>query len=89
MRVLCILLTLYWFVMFARILSSWFPAPRSPTGRRSIEILHDLTEPVLRPLRGLIPPLRLGVVGLDLSPIIVFIALGIIAGALGCGIGFF
>lgn len=74
--------------MFARILSSWFPAPRSSVGRRLLEVLHDLTEPVLRPLRGLIPPLRIGMVGLDLSPIIVFIALGILTRALGCRFGF-
>lgn len=88
MRIVCILLTLYWFVLFARILSSWFPNPRSPAGRRVVEILHDLTEPVLRPLRNLLPPLRMGMVGLDLSPIIVFIALGVITRALGCSFGF-
>lgn len=88
MRIVCILLTLYWFVLFARIISTWFPAPRSPMGRRLVEVLHDLTEPVLRPLRGLIPPLRMGMMGLDLSPIIVFIALGVITRALGCSFGF-
>lgn len=88
MGIVCILLTLYWFVLFARIISTWFPAPRSPVGRRVIEVLHDLTEPVLRPLRGLMPPLRMGMMGLDLSPIIVFIALGIITRAIGCSFGF-
>lgn len=88
MIIVCILLTVYWFVLFARIISSWFPPPRSQAGRSVIELIHDLTEPVLRPLRGLLPPLRLGMVGLDLSPIIVFIALGIITRALGCSFGF-
>ncbi|HUG88273.1 MAG TPA: YggT family protein [Actinomycetota bacterium] len=90
MAVVCILLTIYWFVLFARIISTFFPPPRSPVGRTIVEILYDLTEPVLRPLRNLMPPLRVGMVGLDLSPIIVFIALGVLRSALGCrGVAFF
>lgn len=76
--VLCILLQVYVFVLLARILSSWFPAPRSEAGRTVVGILHTLTEPVLRPLRNLIPPVRMGMAALDLSPIIVFIALSLI-----------
>lgn len=87
-EIICVLLTIYWFVLFARILTSWFPPPRSPAGRRVVELVHDVTEPVLRPLRGLIPPLRMGAVGFDLSPIIVFIALGILQSAMGCSFGF-
>jgi len=87
-RIVCLLLTLYWFVLFARIISTWFPAPRSPMGRRVIEVLHDLTEPILSPLRRLIPPVRMGMAALDLSPIIVFIALGVITRAVGCSFGF-
>jgi YggT family protein len=48
---------------------------RGPSGTamvRTYGILYDLTEPVLRPVRRLIPPLRIGVAALDLSPIIVF-----------------
>lgn len=88
MIIVCALLTIYWFVLFARILSSWFPPPRTGMGRRFWELLHDLTEPVLRPLRSVLPPLRMGMVGMDLSPIVVFIALGVLARALGCSIGF-
>lgn len=88
MTIVCVLLTLYWFVLFARILSSWFPPPQTGLGRRAWELLHDLTEPVLRPLRNMLPPMRMGMVGLDLSPIIVFIALGVLTRALGCSFGF-
>lgn len=78
MRVVCVLLILFWIVLIVRILSSWFPPPRSPGARRAYELLYTITEPVLRPLRGMLPPLRLGAVALDLSPIIVFIAIGIL-----------
>jgi YggT family protein len=47
-------------------------------------VIFDLTEPVLRLVRGLLPPIRMGTMGLDLSPIVVFIALGLIQSVL-CG----
>ncbi|HZA27403.1 MAG TPA: YggT family protein [Actinomycetota bacterium] len=86
-RIVCILLTLYWFVLFVRILMSWFPAPRSGAGQRFFEIVYDITEPVLKLVRGLLPPIRMGAMGMDLSPIIVFVAIGILQAALGCSFG--
>ena len=85
-EIVCILLFVYWLVLLARILMSWFPPPRSPAGRRLVELIHDLTEPVMRPLRGLIPPVRMGMMAMDLSPIIVFIALAVLRRAIGCSI---
>ena len=87
--VFCILLTAYFVILFARILSSWFPPPRSPAGRTILGILHDLTDPVLRPLRNLIPPVRMGMAALDLSPIILFIGLMVLGQAIGCRVGIF
>jgi YggT family protein len=86
-RIVCILLTLYWFVLFIRILMSWFPGPRSGAGRVFFELVHDVTEPVLRLVRGLLPPIRMGGMGMDLSPIIVFVAISILRTALNCSIG--
>jgi YggT family protein len=43
---------------------------------------RSVTEPVLRPLRAILPPVRLGGVGLDLSPLVLLIALGILAAAI-------
>jgi YggT family protein len=86
-RIVCIVLTLYWFVLFIRILMSWFPGPRSGAGRTFFELVHDVTEPVLRLVRGLLPPIRMGGMGMDLSPIIVFVAIGVLQAALGCSFG--
>ena len=85
MRLICILLTVYWVILFARIILSWISPPMSGIGRTLYDIVHDLTEPVLKLVRGLLPPIRMGTVGLDLSPIIVFIALAVIRRALNCG----
>lgn len=78
MYYVCLLLTIYWVILLVRILLSWFPLPSSGPVRTVFEIVYNLTEPVLRPLRGLLPPLRLGAVGLDLSPIIVFVVIQVL-----------
>ena len=85
LRIICILLTLYWILLFARIILSWIPPPMGGLGRTLYDLVHDLTEPVLGLVRGLLPPIRMGAVGLDLSPIIVFIALSLIRRGIGCG----
>jgi len=70
------ILTLYMFVMIAMIIMSWLKVlnianPRNPIVAQIDQILYALTEPVLRPIRNILP--RTGM--LDLSPIIVFIAI--------------
>jgi YggT family protein len=72
-RVFCDLLLLYNFILFIRVLSSWFPRPSSGALRVVWNVLHALTDPILRPLRGLIPPVRAGAMGLDLSPMLAFV----------------
>jgi YggT family protein len=37
-----------------------------------------LVEPVVKPLRGIVPPIQLGGAGLDLSPIILFVVIGVL-----------
>lgn len=86
MGLLCTLISIYLLVMFARIIMSWF-APTPGTGyARVYEFFYSVTEPVLGPVRAMLPPVRLGggAVGLDLSPIVVFIAGSLILTALGC-----
>ncbi|TMK86394.1 MAG: YggT family protein [Actinobacteria bacterium] len=78
MVIICILLWAYWVIMLLRILSSWFPAPGQGPLRQLMEVVYSVTEPVLRPLRSIIKPVRLGMVGLDLSPIIVFVVITVL-----------
>lgn len=75
---LCTLLTVYWFILILRIVASWFPTPTSEAGERFLSVLWSLTEPVLAPLRGLFPPVRMGGMALDLSPLAVFIGIAIL-----------
>ena len=68
----------YIVILFARIILSWFPL--SPGGAMSTVygVLHKLTEPVLAPIRRIIPPIGMGGMGLDLSPLIVFFGISIL-----------
>jgi YggT family protein len=64
------LLYLYSYVIIAAALISWVsPDPRNPI----VQVLRQITEPVLAPVRRMLPPWKTG--GLDLSPIIVLLAI--------------
>ena len=64
------LLSLYSWVIIAAALISWVsPDPRNPV----VTFLRQVTEPVLGPIRRLVPPWKTG--GLDLSPLIVLLAI--------------
>lgn len=68
---LSMVLYLYSFVILARVLMSWIQVdPYSPLART----IFNLTEPVLAPIRNLLPQSA----GLDFSPIIAMILLQII-----------
>jgi YggT family protein len=69
---MALLIRIYSFVILARVLMSWVQIdPYSPLART----IYDLTEPVLAPVRNLLPPAA----GLDFSPIIVIILLQVIS----------
>jgi YggT family protein len=71
------LLQIYVFILIARLIISWFPHP--PDWARPIyTFLYVMTEPVLRLVRPLIPPIRMGAAALDLSPIVIFVVLQIL-----------
>jgi YggT family protein len=82
LQVVCIIIWAYWLVLFVRIIFSWFPPPMSGPGRAIFEVIYDLTEPILGLVRGLLPAIRMGAMGLDLSPIIVFVAIAVLQQAL-------
>ncbi|MEI8127403.1 MAG: YggT family protein [Actinomycetota bacterium] len=61
---------LYTYVLFARAILSWFPASRGSIVEQISEILQRLTEPVLAPIRRVVPPIRTGAGYFDISIII-------------------
>ncbi len=63
-KVLDVVLNIYMWVIIIRALISWVnPDPYNPI----VQFLTRVTEPVLRPIRKLVPPYKIGI---DLSPLI-------------------
>jgi YggT family protein len=65
------LFLLYMILIFVRILLSW--VPRVPYNRylaAFLKFVSDVTDPYLNLFRRILPPVRMGGAGLDLSPIV-------------------
>jgi YggT family protein len=65
------LLLVYIVLIFIRILMSWIP--RMPYNRylaAFLKFVSDVTDPYLNLFRRILPPVRMGGAGLDLSPIV-------------------
>lgn len=74
-QVVCLVFTFLTIAIFARAILSWFNMdPRSPL----ITILDAVTEPVLDPIRRIMP--RLGMI--DLSPLIAILLLQFVSNGL-------
>lgn len=84
MRLLYVLLTIAYFALIAWIVLSWVVAfGRLTYGhpvRRVFDALAAAINPVLEPIRRVIPPLRVGGMALDLAPLVLFFAIAILRG---------
>jgi YggT family protein len=83
LRLVCIALGAYSIVLLARVIVSWIelagvrPPPTGPL-RTLFELLFDVTEPVLRLLRRVVPPAG----PLDLSVIVAFVIIFVLQSAI-------
>jgi YggT family protein len=80
------LLLVYLILIFIRILMSWIP--RMPYNRylaAFLKFVSDVTDPYLNLFRRILPPVRMGGAGLDLSPIVATFVL-IIVGEIVVGL---
>ena len=68
MRLIVTLIDVYSFVILIAVILSWVPVNRR---HPLIAILHGVTEPVLAPIRRVLPPMG----ALDLSPMVLLILL--------------
>ena len=68
-KVLDVVLDIMWILILVRALISWVnPDPYNPI----VQFLNRTTEPILAPIRRLLPMHNLGI---DISPIIAFVAI--------------
>lgn len=80
-------ITVLQLLLLARVVSSWVrvlagQGGRHPGVERIDAVLARATDPVLTPIRRVIPPLRLGSAVLDLSVPVVLVALSILGALL-------
>jgi YggT family protein len=68
--------------VFGRVILSWFPVNPGTAMATVYSFLYAVTEPLLGPIRRLIPPMGVGGMGIDLSPMIVLFGLTILTSAL-------
>ena len=78
MGLICAVLQLFSFAVLARILMSWIRITPGTAVASIYSVIFNLTEPVLGPLRRMIPPVRMGMAAIDVSPIIVIVVIVLI-----------
>ncbi len=66
------LLTIYSLILLARVFITW--VPNIDRYNPIVKFLFDVTEPVLAPVRQMLPPMQ----GIDFSPIVVFVLIRVI-----------
>lgn len=81
--IICPILGIYKLVLIARAITSFFPVSPGTAFAQIVDVLYKLTEPVLGPLRRVIPPLGM----FDLSFLVLVIGLQVVSGLIGCGRG--
>lgn len=67
--VINILLTIYWVILLLRVLASWMRL--DPYTNSWVRFLYAITEPVLEPIRAILPQTGF----IDFSPMVAFIAI--------------
>jgi uncharacterized protein YggT (Ycf19 family) len=78
-----LILQIYFYAVFAWVILSWIRVSSThPLGRVQV-FLDRIIYPVILPIRRVIPPIRLGGGALDLSPIVLLIAIRILISIVG------
>lgn len=82
MALVILLLRAYILVLIAYVIIAWvprMPEPLQPVARG----VRAMVDPLLQPLRRVMPPLRLGGIGIDLSILVLFFGVQILIILLG------
>lgn len=67
--ILDVLFQIYWWILIGRFALSW--VPNVDYSHPVVKFIHTITDPVVRPFRGIIPPHG----NIDFSPLILFLIL--------------
>ena len=74
----CLLLQLYLFAIFGRVLLSWFPLNPNGAMATVAGFLYTVTDPVMNRVRRVLPSARFGGMALDFSPVVVIFGITIL-----------
>ena len=74
----CLLLQLYLFAIFGRVLLSWFPLNPNGAMATVAGFLYTVTDPVMKRVRRVLPAARFGGMALDFSPVVVIFGITIL-----------
>ena len=84
MRIVCFALDIVFYAVILWVILSWVVSfGRLSWGhpvRKLYDFLAKMIDPVLRPIRSVLPPVRIGGGGLDLSPLVLMFGLVILRG---------
>ena len=69
------LFLVYLLLILAYIITSWIPLPYNVWLNRVQRFLYDVVDPYIRLFRRFLPQLRMGGLGLDLSPVLAILVL--------------
>ena len=69
---LYLVLQVFSLILLARVLLTWFPNIDSSSPL--VQLLYDITEPVLRPVRQMLPQTGM----MDFSPLVVFLVITVL-----------
>jgi YggT family protein len=76
--IICLLLQIYFLAVLAWVVLSWVQVSSvHPLGRVQV-FLDRIIYPVILPLRRVLPPLRLGGMALDLSPLVLMLGISLL-----------
>ncbi len=69
-----VLTTIFWIAILARVILSWVPIDQSSPFHVVVAFVHEITEPVLGPIRSVLPSFGF----LDLSPMVALLLMAVI-----------
>jgi YggT family protein len=82
LRILDYVVEVYVILLIGRALLSWFPSEPGTAIYGIVRALDRVTEPLLRPIRRALPPVRAGGMAIDLSIIVAIVGLEVLLGVI-------
>jgi YggT family protein len=82
MLLVCRIIQVYALVVIARVILEYVPISYDHPVARVRSVFRAVTDPLLIPIRSVLPTVRMGGVGIDLSPLVLIIGLNVLVAIL-------